>query len=57
VSIEQVAHVRRCEESASARFPVDDERWQTSWIDNGPDELLVFYCTEFAERKFGASAG
>jgi hypothetical protein len=30
------------------------ERWQAYWIDDGPEEKLVFYCPECAEREFGA---
>jgi hypothetical protein len=32
---------------------VDRERWEAHWIDDGPDEWLVFYCPECAEREFG----
>jgi hypothetical protein len=31
----------------------DRERWQAHWIDDGPEEKLVFYCPECAEREFG----
>jgi len=31
-----------------------DERWQTYWIDDGPEDTLLFYCGECAEREFGA---
>jgi hypothetical protein len=31
----------------------DGERWQAYWIDDGPEERLVFYCETCAEREFG----
>jgi hypothetical protein len=31
------------------------ERWQAHWIDDEPDDPLVFYCPECAEREFGPS--
>jgi len=48
VSAEPVA-VPQCEECRNVWIPVDDERWHAYWIDNGPDEKLVFYCRS-AER-------
>ena len=27
-------------------------RCEAHWIDDGPDERLVFYCPECAEREF-----
>jgi hypothetical protein len=29
------------------------ERWRAYWIDDGPEEKLLFYCPECAEREFG----
>ncbi len=34
-------------------LPKDPERWQAHWIDDGPDNLLLFYCGECAKREFG----
>jgi hypothetical protein len=38
-----------------ARFGsrADEERWHACWIDDGPEDKLVFYCPECAEREFG----
>jgi hypothetical protein len=33
-------------------MPADEERWQAHWIDEGPQEKLVFYCPQCAE-EFG----
>jgi hypothetical protein len=33
-------------------LPADEERWQAHWIDDGPEEKLVFYCPACAEREF-----
>jgi hypothetical protein len=30
------------------------ERWRAYWIDDGPEEKLLFYCPECAEREFGS---
>jgi hypothetical protein len=31
----------------------DGERWRAYWIDDGPEEKLLFYCPECFEREFG----
>ena len=42
-----------CEECRRVWLPiVDGERWQAYWIDDEPDDRLVFYCPECAEREF-----
>jgi len=41
-----------CEECRKPWLPVDDERWHAYWIDDGPEEKLVLYCAECAEREF-----
>jgi hypothetical protein len=53
VSAEPVALTPQCEECNKVWLPTDEERWQAHWIDDGPDEKLVFYCAECAEREFG----
>jgi hypothetical protein len=53
VSAGQVAIVPQCEECREVWLPRDRERWQAHWIDDGPEEKLVFYCPECAEREFG----
>ena len=52
MSAEPVQLIPRCAECKAVWMPADKERWQARWID-GPDEVLVFYCEECAEREFG----
>lgn len=52
MSAEQVARIPQCEECRSVWLGGDDERWRTYWIEDGPEEWLVFYCRECAEREF-----
>jgi hypothetical protein len=48
--------IPQCEECRKVWLPVDRERWQARWIDDGgPDELLIFHCPEWSEREFGSS--
>ena len=50
----KVALIPPCEECRPVWLPIPDrERWQAHWIDDGPEEKLVFYCPECAEREFG----
>jgi hypothetical protein len=37
-----------CEECDKVWLPGDPSRWEAYWIDDGPDEKLVFYCPECA---------
>lgn len=53
VSAEPVALIPQCEECNKVWLPTEGETWQAHWIDDGPDEKLVFYCWECAEREFG----
>ena len=53
MSAEQVALIPQCDECFAVWMPADDARWQAHWIDDGPDEKLVFYCPGCAEREFG----
>jgi len=53
VSAEPVALIPQCEECRRVWLRDDPERWHAEWIDDGPDEKLVFYCPECAERQFG----
>ena len=32
---------------------LNSERWRAYWIDDSPEEKLLFYCPGCAERKFG----
>jgi hypothetical protein len=43
----------RCEECWCVWLPASVERWQAYWIDDGPEERLLFYCPEWAAREFG----
>jgi hypothetical protein len=52
VSAEPVALIPQCEECNKVWLPTDGERWEARWIDDGPEEKLVFYCPECAEREF-----
>jgi hypothetical protein len=36
-------------------FP-EQERWRAYWIDDGPEEKLLFYCSECSEREFGRTS-
>jgi hypothetical protein len=50
-----VLHQRmvRCVECRRVwRFP-NSEGWRAFWIDDGPEEKLLFYCPGCSEREFG----
>lgn len=53
MSAEQVALIPQCEECRKVWLSVDRERWEAHRTDDGPDERLVFYCPECAERESG----
>jgi hypothetical protein len=53
---EYVAAIALCEECRRI-WLADQGRWQVHWIDDGPEEKLVFYCMECAEREFGDRHG
>jgi hypothetical protein len=42
VSAEHVGVIPLCEECRRLWLPSDPDRWQAHWIDDGPDEKLVF---------------
>jgi hypothetical protein len=50
---ESAALIPRCAECEARWLPADEERWQAHWVDDGPEEKLIFYCPECAEREFG----
>jgi hypothetical protein len=52
VNAEYVAVIPQCEECRKVWLPADRERWQAHGTDDGPEEKLVFYCIEWAEREF-----
>jgi len=44
--------IPRCIECDLMWLPWDTDRWQAHWVDDGPEELLLFYCAECAKREF-----
>jgi hypothetical protein len=52
---EIVARIPNCTECDARWLPADEERWEAYWVDDGPEEKLLFYCPECAEREFGGS--
>jgi len=54
VSAEQLALIPQCEECLGVWMPAV-ARWQAQWIDDGPEERLLFYCPACARREFGAT--
>lgn len=54
MNAEGVALIPRCTECRKMWLPMDGERWQAYWVDEGPEEELVFYCPECAEREFNS---
>lgn len=50
---EPVALVPKCIECGERWLPEDTDHWQAYWIDDGPEEVLLFYCAECAKREFG----
>ena len=44
----------RCKECRLPLLHTDHGRWRAYWIDDGPEEKLLFYCPECFEREFGA---
>jgi len=53
---EPVAQVPTCVECGGSWLPRDTDRWQAYWIDDGPEDVLLFYCAECATREFGGSS-
>jgi hypothetical protein len=53
MSAEQVAFIPQGEECRKVWLPDDRERWEAYRIEDGPDDRLLFYCAECAEREFG----
>ena len=53
MSAEPVLQIPQCVECRQLWLPSDEERWQAHWVDDGPDEVLVFYCGRCSEREFG----
>jgi hypothetical protein len=51
-----VVLIPKCIECGETWLPQDTDHWQAYWIENGPEELLLFYCVECAKREFGGRA-
>jgi len=55
-AVTKVALTPVCEECRKVWLPADAERWRAYWLDDGPEEKLLFYCAACARREFGAGA-
>jgi hypothetical protein len=53
MNAKSVALIPCCAECGERWLPADEERWQAWHTDDEPPEL-AFYCSECAEREFGA---
>ena len=53
MSAEQVALLPQCAECGELWLAGDPEPWRCYVVDDGPDDKLVFYCPDCAEREFG----
>ena len=51
-AVMRVALIPACEECRKLWLPADEERWRAYRIDDGPEERLLFYCLDCAEREF-----
>jgi hypothetical protein len=51
-AVTRVALIPVCEECRKLSLPAGGERWRAYWIDDGPEERLLFYCPDCAEREF-----
>jgi hypothetical protein len=49
--VTKVALIPRCEECRSLWLPADCERWRASFVDDGDEDRLVFYCADCWERE------
>ena len=45
-----------CEACRLVWLPADDGRWRAYWLDDGPEDKLLFHCPDCAEREFGVGA-
>ena len=50
-AVTRLALIPGCEECRKLWLPGDDEHWRAYWIDDGPEERLLFY-SDCAEREF-----
>jgi hypothetical protein len=57
MSAQSVAALPRCEECERLWLTTSNvERRHAYWIDDGPEEKLVFYCRVCAKHEFGEEA-
>ena len=47
------ALIPTCIECGALWLPESTDRWQAYWIDDGPEEILLFYCEACSKREFG----
>lgn len=50
---EMVSAFHHCIECGTVWLPADESRWRAYWVDDGPDDKLVLYCPDCAQREFG----
>lgn len=50
---QDVAIVPACEECGDRWPPDDPERWRAMFLDDGPEDVLKFWCLSCWEREFG----
>ena len=56
MGIEPVTLIPQCIECGERWLPMDTDHWQAYWIDDGPDDRLLFYCPDCAGREFGTES-
>jgi hypothetical protein len=49
---QDVAIVPACEECGERWLPSDPERWRAEFLDDGPDDVLKFWCPDCWRREF-----
>jgi hypothetical protein len=47
-----VEHDIQCVECKRVWLPMDTDRWQAYWLEEGPRPRLLFYCPACGEREF-----
>jgi hypothetical protein len=48
-----VALTPECQECEAVWLATDPDRWRAEYADDGPDQLLAFFCPECWQREFG----
>lgn len=52
MNFQDVAILPACEECGELWLPGDAERWRADFIDDGPEDVLKFWCPGCWEREF-----